>query len=88
MVFVTLSLFCLTNSGCSQYAYKSNLMQGYSTEEQSLNAPIPVSSYVKVTQQIKDNKLSYVTCEQSLCPAFKKKSLAVSRSSKKVVINN
>ena len=86
--FVTLSLCCLTNFGCSQYAYKKNLMQGYSIKEESLNAPIPVSSYVNVTQQIKDNKLGYVTCEQSLCPAFKKKYLAVSRSSKKVVINN
>ena len=86
--FVILSLCCLTNFGCSQYAYKKNLMQGYSIKEESLNAPIPVSSYVNVTQQIKDNKLGYVTCEQSLCPAFKKKYLAVSRSSKKVVINN
>ena len=48
-------------------------MQGYSIKEESLNAPIPVSSYVNVTQQIKDNKLGYVTCEQSLCPAFKNK---------------
>lgn len=63
-------------------------MQGYSIKEESLNAPIPVSSYVNVTQQVKDNKLGYVTCEQSLCPAFKKKYLAVSRNSKKVVINN
>ncbi len=73
LILASLSLCCLAISGCQ--SQPKEVMWRYNPAEQSLNAPMPFSAYVYVTQQVQDDQLNYVTCNPNLCPAWGRKTL-------------
>ncbi|WP_152708517.1 hypothetical protein [Moraxella catarrhalis] len=73
-MLTTLSLLCLAISGCVSQP-ETTMWQYHPKQIQSLNAPMPFSSYVNVTQQIQDDNLQYVTCNLGICPAWNRKTL-------------
>lgn len=74
-MLMTLSLLCLVISGCATKSKTTTQWQYHPKQVQSLNAPMPFSAYVDVTQQIQEDNLQYVTCNLGVCPAWNRKTL-------------